>query len=361
MNIKKWVYIFSIATSLFLGFHISIWFLYTSKIFDAYPKHVGDLARMSYQLNSIHLREKRNITLPKRHITAGSYKIGEKIDVLTIGDSFFNAGAGGINPFFQDYLATEKNLQILNIQSLKAGYTGLDTINVLYNSGWLDVFSPKAIIIETVQRLAIPRYGKKYNFDRTLAYSEVQKELFTDAKWKKFLEVPIVNFINTGNYKFLYYTLLYNFKDDAQKNVYKFNLKKELFSVKNKDSLLVYKDDVVSAKKVKQSDIKLINDNFNKLADKLRTKGIKLYFLVAANKFDVYYDFLEKKEFKKSNFFEFLDDLEKKYYFVNTLKIFNPLIEEGVKDIYFADDTHWSYKGSEAVAKDKIFDTLDGL
>lgn len=361
MNIKKWVFVFSILTCLFLGFHIIVWIFFTSKIFSTDPHHVGDLSRMSYQLDSIAFRDKRNITLPNKHITAGSYNIGQDIDILTIGDSFFNAGAGGLNPFFQDYLATKTNLRILNIQSLKTGYSELDTINILYNSGWLDTLKPKAIIIETVQRLAIPRYARKYDFNKTMQYNEIKDDLLTDAKWKKFLEVPSVSFINTGNYKFLYYAFLYQYKENAQKNVYKFKLTKELFNVKNKDSLLVYYDDIISARKVKTSDIELINHNFNMLADKLETKGIKLYFMVAANKFDAYYDCLENKGYAISDFFNILDSLEKKYYFINTLNILKPLIKDGVLDIYFADDTHWSYKASEAISKDKIFDTLNAF
>jgi hypothetical protein len=53
-----------------------------------------------------------------------------------------------------------------------------------------------------------------------------------------------------------------------------------------------------------------------------------------------------------------LRPLKKEYIFIDTKKILSPLLKQGVKDLYYSDDTHWSYKASEAIAKDKTFQRI---
>jgi hypothetical protein len=81
---------------IFLIYHGLVWSLITSKIFDAFPYYVGDLGRMSYQINSLFPRIE-HYTLPKKHWDI-IHDQSDPIDVITIGDSFSN-GMGKLPSF----------------------------------------------------------------------------------------------------------------------------------------------------------------------------------------------------------------------------------------------------------------------
>jgi hypothetical protein len=118
----------------FIIYHLLIWNLYTSKIFDCKPYSIGDIGRMSYQLDSLHYRLDERI-LQKHAISYNQYKEGMNIDIITIGDSFSNGGAYGLNPLYQDYLATKTEKNILNIQNINDQYTYIETLNALLENG----------------------------------------------------------------------------------------------------------------------------------------------------------------------------------------------------------------------------------
>ena len=93
-------------------YHSIVWAGWTSKIFDRQDGlYVGDLGRMSYQVNSLVPRA-LVYTLPKKHLGSGEWR-GQKVHMLTLGDSFSNADTGGENPYYQDYLASYYDLTIL--------------------------------------------------------------------------------------------------------------------------------------------------------------------------------------------------------------------------------------------------------
>lgn len=347
ISFYKFNLIFFRILVLFCIFHLMVWSLYTSKIFDTKPYTIGDLGRMSYSLNSLHYRL-NNITLPKKMISYDMYSPNMQIDIVTIGDSFSNGAASGLNPYYQDHLASETNSSILNIQNIDDKYTYIETINALLDKGWFDKVKPKVIILETVARRVSNEYSKKQDWNIKLNH-QFELKLYGHA-WRDFLEKPLI--INTANYKLPYYNFMYQYQGNAQEDVYKFKLNKNLFSVKASNILLVYKDDIQSLSDFESSEnIKAINGNMNKLALRLKEKGIKLYFMPVVDKYDLYSQYIIDNPHKKNKLFESLAKLNKEYNLINTKLILEPLLKHSTLDIYYADDTHWSYKSSSLIAK----------
>ena len=140
-----------------------------------------------------------------------------------------------------------------------------------------------------------------------------------------------------------------------------------MFTVKNSDKLLSIKYKRI----VNENDVKVINDNLNNLSDRLKTKGITLVYMPIVDKLNLYGKFLidksyskssffeylrvlpERYIYSKSSFFEYLRVLPKRYIFIDTKAILLEELEKGEKDIFYADDTHWSWKASK-----KIFETV---
>ena len=76
------------------------------------------------------------------------------------------------------------------------------------------------------------------------------------------------------------------------------------------------------------------------------------------DKYDLYSPFIKEKQYEASQFFELLRPLEKDYVFIDSKAKLEPLVQEGQKDIFYVDDTHWTYRAAEAVLDDFPMQTL---
>jgi hypothetical protein len=161
-----------------------------------------------------------------------------------------------------------------------------------------------------------------------------------------------VGFINTGNFKFLSTNVLRLYSDHAVfSNVYTRELRRPLFSVKNDRLLLFYADDIGRLAASTKESVLRMNDNMNVLADLLASRGIRLYFMPAADKYNVYSDDIVDNPYGKSVFFELLRPLPKSYTLIDTKALLAEEVSRGEPDIYYADDTHWSWKATKKIAE----------
>ena len=209
----------------FLIFHFTIWSLFTKYIFDI-KGVVGDLGRMSYKIDSLYLRKNIN-TLEKKHINFKEWN-NEVIDIITIGDSFSNGVARGKNAFYQDYLETDLNLRVLNIQNIEPANNYMETIYLLNNSKILDELKVKAIIIESTEVMLFDRFSKLDINNTIFEEKDRVKKSLKNTKYK--MKDLDVSFINNLNYNALIYNILYNYDDNAFfSNCYISKLSKNLF------------------------------------------------------------------------------------------------------------------------------------
>lgn len=91
------------------------------------------------------------------------------------------------------------------------------------------------------------------------------------------------------------------------------------------------------------------NDSLNTLAERLAGKGIRLCFMPTVDKYTLYSDYLVRKPFPQSTFFEDLRKLPKHYTLIDTKAILAAEVAKGEKDVFYADDTHWSWKASRLI------------
>ena len=348
MTAKRYLQIFFTILLLFILFHFTIWHLYTKQLFQNNGMtHVGDLGRMSYHNDSLIFKENR-VNLPKKHI---DFTKIEKVDVITIGDSFSNGGAGGLNPFYQDYIASRYNLKVLNLQPFQGAW--IESILQLNSSGVLDKLHPKVIILESIERSCADRFSKKIDWNLTAD----QKTVIQDIKKRYPSQKDKTSFINNLNYNALLYNLLYKLNDHAYfSNVYIAPISKSLFSVKDRKNLLFYYEDLQNIKKSDQKSIALLNENLNHLQEILEKKNIHLYFMPTPDKYDIYSKYIINNPYEQSHFFELLRSLKKEYPFIDTKAILKQLVDNNEKDVYYPDDTHWSYKASAKIFEEtKLF------
>lgn len=348
MNQKKYIKYLIGAIALFITYHLLMWIFFTSKIFGLDNNtSVGDLARMSYQIDMI-VPKKLRYTLPKSFIYDKTFK-DQKIDLITIGDSFSHGGGAGLNPYYQDYLASKYNINILNVNPVDSIHF-IETAALLYNKHFLQKTGAKYLLLQSVERILTDRFAKDINLNVNDQNITISKKVFT-------MQHLPVKIISTANYKIPYYYIAYKFKENAQKNIYKLPMKEHLFTLNSKN-ILIFHDDIKDIPLFTQTNVKRINDNLNKLAHLLQKQNIKLIFMPTPDKYDLYYKYLAHNKHPKNPFFNLIRPLKKDYIFIDTKKILEPYLDKGIKDIYHIGDTHWSHKASEAIANSKQFQDI---
>ncbi|HEY3307936.1 MAG TPA: hypothetical protein VGJ93_05740 [Desulfuromonadaceae bacterium] len=335
MRYRRFVLFLIVTVASFVAINFTVWTLITEELITNKKSDGGDLARMGYLPDS--KTERKNMTdLPRRHMDLNNYG-GRHFDILTIGDSFSNGGGGGYNRFYQDYIASSYNFEVLNVHP----YAGLDfisTIAILLNNGFLKQAKPRYVLLGATE-IGWKEWSHQIDFERNPTMTDLEKypERMTGSK------PPHISFINNGNFKYLLFKCFYRFSDNALfSKVYKAKLTKRFFSVPEGDRLLYlpYRH-VPSA-----GDVEQVNKNLNELSDRLNACGIRLIFMPFPDKYTLYARWLEKKRFPESSFFEYLRPLPKHYLFVDSKKLLQEALEQGEKDIYYADDTHSSWKAS---------------
>ena len=345
MTDKKYLYIFLLFTLSFVLFHFLTWNLNAKIFFDVEDGYkVGDLGRLSYSKEAI-IQRRTEYNLPFRH------KNYDKKDayIVTIGDSFSNGDSGGLNPYYQDYIATTKSVTVLNIQKSGMGY--IETILMLNKSGFLDKLNTKNIILQISERHAVSELSRSINWN--VNPKEGQVENILESKYNK--EKLKLAFINNMNYNSILYPMLYKFDDNAFfSKVYKVNLRQQFFNNKSK-KLLFFSDDLENVKNSTIVSVSLLNANLNKLQEILKNSKVNLHFMPAVDKFNLYYKYIENNIYNESVFFELLREMPREYTLVDTKKILRDLTDLGVKDVFYADDTHWSNIASKEIVKNIEF------
>lgn len=332
----------------FIALNFFIWEKYTKELLIDGPCS-GDYTRIGY-INGSSYSSKPGYHLPHHHIENYQYQ-HQPIDILTIGDSFSNSG-GKQDQYYQDWIATLQNKSVLNVQKLP-GKHFYDTLVILSNSGYLDEVRPKAILLEIIQRHAVDFLSKPMDMTQTQPLETIHK---TFQKLKYTNTPPEINFINVGNLKFCLYHFLYKIRDNAFfSKVYMHDLNQPFFNVRNERKLIFAYEDIEHLSRESETSVLRVNENLNALAEKLNRKGIKLYFMPVVDKYNLYSDFMVHNPYPTSRFFEILRTLKKSYQLIDTKAILLNELRKGEKDIYYADDSHWTGKTPETIFEEVHF------
>jgi hypothetical protein len=333
----------------FLAANFVIWKLWTKDLIS--PGYAGgDLARLGYFYDA-RLPRRDLLDLPRRHLEFKEYN-GQPIDVVTIGDSFSQGGGGGRNRYYQDYIASFGDMTVLNI-CLEANQAPAVTLVKLINNGILKQIRPRYVILEVSERACWSQLGMLLDF----SVSEPVDSFAAKARKDYFTMVPPRLYpINNGNIKFVKYSIMYNFTDNPSGKVYVKRLNQELFSSRGADRLLFLRDDLDGVFHQRLPEITEVNRNLEQLAKMLARDGIRLVFMPVVDKSNLYRDYLRDDSFPRSIFFEEFRKLPKQYSWIDTKALLTPELARGEKDLFYPDDSHWSWKASKRIFEAVPFD-----
>ena len=343
MRYQHLVLYFVFSMSLFVGLNYVVWKTVTEDLITNRHYDGGDLARMGYLPASKIYRH--NVTdLPRRHIPLKEYD-GRPVDMAVVGDSFSNGGGGGYNRFYQDYLASQNGADILNIPRHN-NLSPLVSVARLMDSGFLKRSGARYVLLGVSEKAA-------RELSETGDSADASSGTLQGIRYANYDAVlPRTNFINNGNFKYLLNSLLYRFSRHALfSQVYQAQLTAPLFSSRDRSSLLYlrYRD-------IPSHDLMVrMNGNLNRLAQCLKLQGITLIFMPCVDKYNLYHPYLQSAPHAPSRFFEELRPLPRGYLLVDTKEILSSMLQRGETDVFYPDDTHWSWKASREIARSMQF------
>lgn len=349
MTSKKYASVLLVIFTTFFLANVLLWNGITGKIFTGHDEH-GDLLRLGNLPYATSKTEQ--ITYEKRHTEFKDYiesNSNDSYDVLTIGDSFSNGGGGA---YYQDELESAYSLSVLNIPLQHR--SPFEVLLTLDHLGYIDRIQPRIIILETVERNMQSNWGKDLslttsmddNFFHSLM-TQPEKTATKIVGEQYFPGIMVKTNLFFLQNKIRFFRHPYRLTDTTNA----VPLTQNPFTASGREhELIFYNDDLWYQKH--PDDCEAINANLNRIAEKLHQRGIQLVFLPGPNKFDVYYPQLTeswKEQWPENPFFDQMNALPKNYIFIDSRKLLREAVANGETDVYWSDDTHWSWKAHPIV------------
>jgi len=327
----------------FLLLYISVPFFYS----DASDR--GDIYRIGYYQKEDNYRPlfKNELHLPVNYTTISSIDtcFKSKYNVLVIGDSFsewrtFN---------YQNIMARDSTISIL-FYDLEGN--PVEILYALINGNFFEEVSIDYVILQSVERDFPVRADINPNSRMSLndIRQTVKKIQTTKKQPHNFRKnIPLDNSI----VKFFGINFLRIVKKDRLAAIYQFEATKPVFSSEHEKRILVFEMDIYHLPRNSDTTaIVKLNNVLNHLSELVSEKGSRLIVLPAPDKYNVYYDFIIGREkYPQPMFFNIMKSLDKQYIYINSDEILKNAVSSGIKDVYFADDTHWSPVGAKMIVE----------
>lgn len=252
--------------------------------------------------------------------------------IITCGDSFSQLGLYG----YQNYMSL-KGLSIINYFPYgPLRWNPFQNAYDLMNLGYVDSTNVKVLIIESVERSLYQRLSK---MDFTHTFLNEGNEEITCHSRDILSEAKI------------YFDVQVGLKEEEYP-VKQLSLNKQLFSGTHGNILYFYQDDVIeNGFSIPIDSCSQIRSNIDAIYDKAISKGILLYILICPDKYDLYQDFIVDNPYPRKTINEdFRRIVGNRDDIIIGKELLLPYVKNGEKDMYYLDDTHWSYKSSKIIA-----------
>lgn len=297
----------------------------------------GDLTRIGYYPEKEYGWNKTSHQVINKSIHEG--KLDNTYDVIILGDSFTHVSSS-----WADIFSHISGLKVARFHTDK--YDVYSFVNLLKSQNKL----PKLFIYESVERYLKFRL-EKYDTCPAQNVSNTSTSVMKYTKNTARFSSSYNRDTSTGFYD-LAYILKFTFANFVKEHgrVNKFELTdSSRFSNNKPNEILLYSEDLNTIKWAAK-DLEKIRCNALHIQNLVQeSESSSFVLLVAPDKTTVYSDFLKHKLIGESKL-----ELLTKNNQLNFLRVDDYLkqkVAEGEKDIYYPNNTHWSYQGHELVAK----------
>ena len=260
----------------------------------------------------------------------------QNADIITIGDSFSQQNIEG----YQNYLGHSINHIVYNFR-IQDGKPE-NTAYTLIKKGMIP--NCKILIVESIERAFIKSSSNDFQIIDNILDKQIRTTKISKIKNDGSEHISKFNQFSLTLQKLSKY---YKTKLSLVKNFQLLQLKEEMFtSLKYSKSLYLYNhketdDGDLRFQNISSEILTLARNNINTLINAALSNNIKIIYLIPADKYDMYYDYIEDNPYPRNPSFDYFKDYDTTV-FINTKKLLLPFLQQGAKDIYRVNDTHWS-------------------
>lgn len=354
MSAKRFVITLVVFLCLFIAGNIALWHSGFRHIFLGENGH-GSLGRMSGLYfpspETTPMKYAAVHTEFRDYLGSGQTKT---FDVLTIGDSFSNGYGGN---YFQDYLVDCYHLSVLNVPCRQFS-NPLAVLYLMDKVGYLDEVKPRILILESTVTGMPGRFGtipleipvvSREGFNQSHQLTKAQQKIQNDIEDGQLAPSVMVR----ANFSILakcWYRWTHPGNGKPNWETRMARLTKAVFTNPGMESTLVYAEGLQNTQYAEKVALD-INTTINETTAFLAKKGIKLVLLPMVENYDLYFPYFENKDgCKEINLLSQLERLPRQYTLINTKTILRKVLEEeSTKDLYWADENHFSWKAQQIV------------
>ncbi|GHT39609.1 hypothetical protein AGMMS49965_06120 [Bacteroidia bacterium] len=256
--------------------------------------------------------------------------------IFSFGDSFSGAEIAG----YQNYIGHILGDSVLNVRNN-------DAVGLL-NAGFFDAKKTKFVVIQRGER----------KFISALLHLDFDKIASTEGEAppeNSFKKRPIADEDTIGYRAFHFGRISTWVKSKIGRTAVKeAKLGINAFSHKERGNQLYFYKEDLDFTRYQPHEIERAKANLIRLHEKFVEKGICLIYVVAADKYDVYSEFIVNNPYPENHTLDYFSDLSQENWFVNTKDLLQHKVREGCLDVYKINDTHWSYIGHQLVAEEIV-------
>lgn len=298
------------------------------------PHLHGDLGPLSYGTFDDDYAKIPEITDDEVVNCRYGHKFSNDSSVLIIGDSFSQTNENLIS--YNYYIAKSIDGVVYNLQPWDVN----PFLRFLYISKTQAL--PQIVIIESVERYFIERLCL---LDISLSASSMLTKNIIDTTYSDHKSSPKTLLENTQEW----------IKRGMQFKGYENPIKSALlsqnyFSCINKEKELYFYVEDIYMTELTDSLTSIAVDKLDSLFKYADSIGVELYVLIAADKYDVYQDYIVDNPYPPKTLLTQFTKMYKHPNLINSKDTLSRLIQQGTLDVYWANNSHWSPIGSEAVA-----------
>ncbi len=304
------------------------------------PQATGDLGRLSF----IEIGEAYDRLIEQEELKETFFKtITETedlrdihVDVLTIGDSFSQQRHAG----YQNYMP-QTGLTVANTRRSLYDNPIQYAWNLL-DAGVVDSTNIDVMVVEVGER----DFPLRINSFRTDKVEIAEPYSPDDDEAENVFDIRQWSLLRTRDF------LMYRFA--GRDPVYKAELDRDFFSSNEPRRLYFYYADVANGLGIEEGIKPKVKEVFSLLTQKAQERGLKLILMLPVDKYDLYQDYIVDNPYDHPKRINeevrvLLGDIPEVMLCKYTLQ---PLLESGEKDVFLFNNSHWSYKGSQAVGKE---------
>ena len=264
--------------------------------------------------------------------------------VLVVGDSFSHGGGVGKPGDYVNYLAHESGRKVVVFTPpLVAAFDNpMQLAYALLNQGVIDSTNCPNLVVQEVERYLVDRHCKFVTSHPSIPRPAAGQEVDDDSSDEHKEYSPLLRVKDYIFYRFL-----------GANPIYTARLSRPLFGGEEPDKLYFYNDDVKLGFNVTEGQRQHIVSCFENVIELARQQGVNLIILIAADKYDMYQDFIVPENPYPAKTLN--EDIAQwmpncRDYMIFSKEVLHPLLEQGVKDVYLYNDTHWSPASSHLIA-----------